>query len=72
VVKTIREGQAAAIHEERSAANVKNVAAIDAFGNPGAAVGELIMRLAGICWRHRLAKPSLSATARSAFLKAAP
>jgi len=48
VVKTIREGQAAAIHEERSAANVKNVAAIDAFGNPGAAVGELIMRLAGI------------------------
>lgn len=48
VVKTIREGQAAAIHEERSAANVKNVAAIDAFGNPGAAVGELIMRLSGI------------------------
>src|SRR5688572_5364652 len=32
VVKTIREGQAAAIHEERSGANVKNVAAIDAFG----------------------------------------
>jgi iron complex outermembrane recepter protein len=48
VVKTIREGQAAAIHEERSAVNVKNVAAIDAFGNPGAAVGELIMRLSGI------------------------
>ena len=48
VVKNIREGQAAAIHEERSAANVKNVAAIDAFGNPGAAVGELIMRLSGI------------------------
>ena len=48
VVKTIREGQAAAINEERSAANVKTVAAIDAFGNPGAAVGELIMRLAGV------------------------
>ncbi|MFM9081167.1 MAG: carboxypeptidase-like regulatory domain-containing protein [Opitutaceae bacterium] len=48
VVKTIREGQAAAINEERSAANVNTVAAIDAFGNPGAAVGELIMRLAGI------------------------
>ena len=48
VVKSIREGQAAAINEERSAANVKTVAAIDAFGNPGAAVGELIMRLAGI------------------------
>jgi iron complex outermembrane receptor protein len=48
VVKTIREGQAAAIQEERAAANVKNVAAIDAFGNPGAAVGELIMRLAGV------------------------
>ena len=48
VVKSIREGQAAAINEERSAANVKTVAAIDAFGNPGAAVGELIMRLTGI------------------------
>ena len=48
VVKSIREGQAAAINEERSAANVKTVAAIDAFGNPGAAVGELIMRLAGV------------------------
>ncbi len=48
VVKTIREGQAAAIREERSAANVKNVAAIDAFGNPGAAVGELLMRLPGV------------------------
>ncbi len=48
VVKGLREGQAAAIQEERQAANVRTVAAIDAFGNPAAAVGELLQRLAGV------------------------
>lgn len=48
VVKSIREGTAAAIQNQRQAVNVKNVAAIDAFGNPGAAVGELLQRLPGI------------------------
>lgn len=48
VVKGLREGQAAAIQEERQAANVRTVAAIDAFGNPGAAVGELLQRLPGV------------------------
>lgn len=48
VVKSLREGQAAAIQEERESANARNVAAIDAYGNPGAAVGELIQRLPGI------------------------
>ncbi|MEQ1920718.1 MAG: carboxypeptidase regulatory-like domain-containing protein, partial [Elusimicrobiota bacterium] len=48
VVKGLAEGQAAAIQEERHAANIRTVAAIDAHGNPGASVGELIQRLAGI------------------------
>ena len=48
VVKGLAEGQAAAIQEERNSANVRTVAAIDAHGNPGASVGELIQRLAGI------------------------
>ena len=48
VVKGLREGQAAAIQEERSAANVRTVAAIDAFGNPGAAIGEMLQRLPGV------------------------
>jgi iron complex outermembrane recepter protein len=48
VVKGLREGQAAAIQEERSAANVRTVAALDAFGNPGASVGELLQRLPGV------------------------
>jgi TonB-dependent receptor len=48
VVKGLRDGQAAAIQEERNSANVRTVAAIDAHGNPGAAVGELIQRLAGV------------------------
>ena len=42
VVKSLREGQAAAIQEERESANARTVAAIDAYGNPGAAVGELM------------------------------
>lgn len=48
VVKGLREGQAAAIQEEREAPNVRTVAALDAFGNPGAAVGEIMQRLAGV------------------------
>lgn len=48
VVKGLAEGQAAAIQDERHAANLRTVAAIDAHGNPGASVGELIQRLAGI------------------------
>ncbi len=48
VVKGLREGQAAAIQEERQAANVRTVAAIDAFGNPGAAIGEMLQRLPGV------------------------
>ncbi|MES2693026.1 MAG: TonB-dependent receptor, partial [Verrucomicrobiota bacterium] len=48
VVSGLREGQAAALQNERQAMNMKSVAAIDAFGNPGAAVGELIQRLPGI------------------------
>ncbi|MEY4939877.1 MAG: hypothetical protein RIQ93_1612 [Verrucomicrobiota bacterium] len=48
VVKGLREGQAAAIQEERQAPNVRTVAAIDAHGNPGASVGELMQRLVGV------------------------
>ncbi len=48
VVKGLREGQAAAIQEERNSANIRTVAAIDAFGNPGAAIGEMLQRLPGV------------------------
>lgn len=48
VVAGIREGQAAAIQNQRQAMNSKTVAALDAFGNPGAAVGELLQRLPGV------------------------
>ncbi|MBI5693130.1 MAG: TonB-dependent receptor [Verrucomicrobia bacterium] len=48
VVRALRAGQAAAIHEERHAPNVRTVAEIDTFGNPGAQAGELLQRLAGI------------------------
>ena len=48
VVKGLREGQAAAIQEERQSANIRTVAAIDAFGNPGAAIGEMLQRLPGV------------------------
>ncbi len=48
VVKGLRAGQAAAIQEERNAANIRTVAEIDAYGNPGAQAGELLQRLAGI------------------------
>lgn len=48
VVRALRAGQAAAIHEERHAPNVRTVAEIDAFGNPGGSAGELLQRLAGV------------------------
>lgn len=48
IVKGMREGQAAAIQEDRQAANVRTVAAIDAFGHPGAAIGEMLQRLPGV------------------------
>lgn len=48
VVKGLRAGQAAAIQEERNASNLRTVAEIDAYGNPGAQAGELLQRLAGI------------------------
>jgi iron complex outermembrane receptor protein len=48
VVAGLREGQAAAIQNQRQAMNSKSVAALDAYGNPGAAVGELLQRMPGI------------------------
>ncbi|MBI5692210.1 MAG: TonB-dependent receptor [Verrucomicrobia bacterium] len=48
VVAGMREGQAAAIQSQREAMNAKTSAALDAHGNPGAAVGELLQRLPGI------------------------
>ena len=44
-----REGDAAAITAQRNADNVKNVIAMDSFGNlPNMSAGEVVMRLAGI------------------------
>lgn len=48
-----REGNAAAITRQRSAPNVKNVVALDAFGNlPNDSAGELLIRLPGIAGRY--------------------
>ena len=47
-VTGIREGSAAAIVRQREAMNVKNVAAIDAYGNPAASIGELLQRMPGV------------------------
>lgn len=47
-VKGIREGQAQALQVQRTAANIKQVVAIDAYGSPAANPGELIQRLPGI------------------------
>ncbi|MES2692997.1 MAG: TonB-dependent receptor [Verrucomicrobiota bacterium] len=47
-VTGIREGSAAAIARQREAMNVKNVVAIDAYGNPAASIGELLQRLPGV------------------------
>lgn len=44
-----REGSAAAITEKRNASNVKDVVAMDAFGNlPNLSTGEVVMRLPGV------------------------
>lgn len=49
VVSGEREGNALAITAQRNAANVKNVVALDAFGNlPNMSAGELAIR-----FRHR-------------------
>ncbi|MDO8541839.1 MAG: TonB-dependent receptor [Opitutaceae bacterium] len=50
-VSTEREGHALAVTEQRNAENIKNVAAIDSWGNmPNMSVGELAMRMPGISW----------------------
>lgn len=44
-----REGDAAAITAQRNALNLKNVVAMDSFGNlPNMSVGEVVLRLTGI------------------------
>jgi TonB-dependent receptor len=49
VVAGEREGGAAAITAQRNAPNVKNVVAMDSYGNlPNMSVGEVVMRLPGI------------------------
>lgn len=48
-VSGVREGSAAAITAQRNAINVKNVVAMDQFGNlPNMSAGELAMRLPGV------------------------
>ncbi|MCR6630390.1 MAG: TonB-dependent receptor [Magnetospirillum sp.] len=52
VVSGDREGNAASIERQRNAPNVKNVVALDAFGNvPNDSIGEVLMRLPGIAGR---------------------
>ena len=49
VVAGEREGAAAAVTAQRNAANVKNVVAMDSYGNlPNMSVGEVVMHLPGI------------------------
>ncbi len=44
-----REGSAAAITAQRNAENVKNIVAMDSYGNlPNMSVGEVVMRLPGV------------------------
>src|SRR5688572_4376065 len=44
-----REGDAAALTSQRNAENLKNVIALDSFGNlPNMSVGEVVMRLPGV------------------------
>jgi iron complex outermembrane recepter protein len=48
-VSTEREGNALAVTNQRDALNVKNVMAMDSFGNmPTSGVGEVLMRLPGV------------------------
>jgi iron complex outermembrane recepter protein len=50
-VSTEREGHALAVTEQRNAENIKNVAALDSWGNmPNMSIGELAMRMPGITW----------------------
>ncbi len=50
-VATEREGAALSITEQRNAANIKNVTALDEWGNlPTLSIAELAMRLPGITW----------------------
>ncbi len=52
VVSTEREGNAASITRQRNADNVKNVVALDAFGNvPNDSLGEVLIRLPGVAGR---------------------
>lgn len=52
VVSGEREGNAASITRQRNAPNVKNVVALDAFGNvPNDSIGEVLIRLPGIAGR---------------------
>jgi iron complex outermembrane receptor protein len=52
VVSGDREGNAASIERQRNAPNVRNVVALDAFGNvPNDSIGEVLMRLPGIAGR---------------------
>lgn len=52
VVSGEREGNAASITRQQNAPNVKNVIALDAYGNmPNDSVGELLTRLPGIAGR---------------------
>jgi hypothetical protein len=54
VVTGEREGNAASLTAQRNALNVKNVVAMDAYGNlPNDSVGELAMRLPGVAGQHR-------------------
>lgn len=51
-VSAEREGDALAVTEQRNADNIKNVAAIDSWGNmPNMSVGELAMRLPGMTFQ---------------------
>lgn len=50
-VESVKEGQALSITEQRNAGNIKNVTALDEWGNlPTLSVGELASRLPGITY----------------------
>ncbi|WP_438480071.1 TonB-dependent receptor [Oleiharenicola lentus] len=52
VVNSEREGNAASITRQRNAPNVKNVVALDAYGNvPNDSIGEVLIRMPGIAGR---------------------
>ena len=46
-----REGHALAVTGQRNAENIKNVTAVDSWGNmPNMSIGELAMRMPGVSW----------------------